>query len=211
MTSTETYGWDLERARLEGGEDYGRVVRVLVEAGLLCHAKGIMDCPKVSDDPARQAHYAACRLDDVPHKLAEMFALASPPMSNTDREFLEGQGGCYDQFDGNELIGDFHRYQAKQHGVDTTGKVYLSGLAAYPGDPRAWVAGRGDAQRVLEERGWGCEGSVKTKADVKPPTAKYKVADDLVAARAAALAEAGAARPGEEAAHEARSQLSGGR
>lgn len=206
-TATETFGWDLERARLEGGEDYARVVATFV-AIARAHPQ---EYPKVSHDPARQAHYVACRMDDVPHKLAEMFALASPPMSNTDREFLEGQGGCYDQFQGNEYLGRFYSYMAKKTGVDTTGKVYLSGLAAFPGDPEAWVSGRGDAERVCRERGWACDGSVKVKGEVREPDRKWKVADDIVSDRASRLVEKGEAKPGEEAKEKAKGQLLAGR
>jgi hypothetical protein len=138
--------------------------------------------PGVGDSRYGQALYAAMRLDGQSHALAEMLALQSPPMSNTDREFLEGKGGCYDQFHDNELLGAFYRQSAAEAGVDTTGKVYLSGLARRPGDPEAWVSGRGDVQRVLEARGWGADGAVKVKArgaDAPPP--KKKIADDIVA------------------------------
>lgn len=204
---TQKYAERLEEARLSV-EGWMRVENEVWNAAV---AAGIADPfePAIAEDWDRNALYLACRLDGVSHKLAEMFALQSPPMSNTDREFLEGQGGCYDQFDGNEYIGNFHRYMAKKNGVDTTGKVYLSGLAAFPGDPKAWVSGRGDAQRVVEERGWSCDGSVKVKGEVLPPTSpKFTVADDIVAERAARLVEAGLAKPGEAAAEAAVQQLS---
>ncbi len=109
---------------------------------------------------AQLAHYAECLKNGCSEKLAEMLALGSPPMSNTDREFLQGRGGCYDQFGANPQIGAYYAKVAKAAGVDTTGKLYLSGLAAFPGDPKAWVTGRGDVKRVCEERGWGCSGAV---------------------------------------------------
>jgi hypothetical protein len=60
---------------------------------------------------------------------------------------------------------------AERNGVDINGKVYVSGLANYLGDPRAWVSGRDDVRRVLEERGWSSQGAVNVKgreADVDP-------------------------------------------
>ena len=65
--------------------------------------------------------------------------------------------------------------------MDVKGKVYLSGLAAFSGDPRAWVSGRGDVQKVCEERGWDCEGSVNVKAFRPQEPRQVAVAPDLVA------------------------------
>lgn len=137
--------------------------------------------PTVSNDPGVQAHYARCRQQGTSHALAEMFALGQPPMSNTDREFLEGRGGCYDQFPGQHGIGEMYRRKAEAAGVSPQGKVYVSGLARFPGDPEAWVSGRGDAQRLCEQRGWACEGSVKVKLR-QPEAAPCKggLASDLV-------------------------------
>lgn len=177
-----------------------------------CEQGRVRDLPRVHESRFVQALYVAMRIDGASHAMAEMLALASPPMSNTDREFLQGQGGCYDQFGGNELVGDYYKAQAARAGVDTTGAVYLSGLAAFPGDPKAWVRGRGDAQRVLEERGWSSEGSVRVRGrEPEPADRKWTAAPDLVAERAEKLVAAGAAKPGEEAAHKATESLLGGR
>lgn len=109
-------------------------------------------------------------------KLSEMLASRQPPMSNTDREFLEG---THRQFEKCPHIGDWYKRQAESVGVDVTGKVYLSGLAAYPGDPRAWVSGRGDVQKVCEERGYGCDGSVKVKMREQEPK-EIPLAEDII-------------------------------
>lgn len=159
--------------------------------------------------PAQREHYELCLAKGTSPTLAEMFALGAPPMSNTDREFLEGRGGCYDQFRGQTEVGDYYARLARESGVDTTGRVYLSGLAAYPGDPRAWVSGRGDVKRVCEERGWSAEGSVNVKGEVRVPTWEpYRVDAQIVEERAADLLEGGAARDQEEATHQAREALS---
>ncbi len=120
-------------------------------------------------------------------KLRAMLESGVPPMSNSDREFLQGRGGCFDQFSGNEELGAYYRRVAEAHGQNPTGKVYLSGLAAFPGDPRAWVTGRGDVAAVCEERGWQTEGSVNVKmTNLAEPTGggiASDVVDRLVAQR----------------------------
>lgn len=105
----------------------------------------------------------------------------SPPMSNTDREFLEGHCNG-SQFAHNPAIGDNYRKECEAAGGSTLGRKYLSQLARFPGDPQAWVSGRGDVQKVLEERGWGCEGSVTTKGRgrVEPPPEPIPIADHIV-------------------------------
>lgn len=122
-----------------------------------------------------------------PKRFDEMIASGRVPGCLTDREFL--QGHCNgSQFEDTPSVGDFYKNEAKEAGVDCKGKVYLSGLAAFPGDPKAWVSGRGDAQRVLEERGWASEGAVKVKmGDVAQPTGGG-VAPELIAEEAQAVA-----------------------
>lgn len=143
-----------------------------------------------------------------PALLEEMLRLQSPPMSNTDREFLEGRCNG-NQFESQPYVGDVYAGMAKDAGVDPKGKVYLSGLAAFPGDPRAWVSGRGDAQRVCEDRGWTCDGSVKVKGQEQPDVwSKYQVAPDLVQERAGKVLASGLARDAEEAVEKATQQLS---
>lgn len=123
------------------------------------------------------AHYNECIAQGCNHNLAEMFALGSPPMSNTDREFLEGQ---HRQFENTPHFGDYYKRQAESQGQDVTGKVYLSGLAAYPGDPRAWVSGRGDVLKVCQERNWNCRGAVNYTAQEREPPKPIPVGRDLI-------------------------------
>ncbi len=142
-------------------------------------------------------------------QLAEMLALGRPPGCNTDREFLRGHANG-SQFSGRPELGDAYASVARAGGVDPKGKVYLSGLAAFPGDPRAWVSGRGEVKSLCEERGWNCDGLVKVKSPREvPDPGPYKVADDLVAARATELMDrtGGEMRPG-DADERAREQLS---
>lgn len=99
----------------------------------------------------------------------------------TDSVFLQGMSTNGSQFEGQEWAGDYYREVAEAHGQSVKGKVYLSGLAEFPGDPRAWVDGRGDVQRVLEERGWNGRGAVNVKAPGPlGETERVSVADDIV-------------------------------
>ena len=134
---------------------------------------------EVSADPVVQAHYESCRRQGTSHSLALMFAERCPPMSNTDREFLEGRVNG-NQFEGQEWVGDLYKKKAEAAGVSTTGKVYIAGLASEPGDPRAWVSGRGDVQAVCEERGWNCTGSVLVKGR-EHEVEKIALGEDIVA------------------------------
>ena len=41
--------------------------------------------------------------------------------------------------------------------------MYKSSLARFPGDPQAWVSSRSDVKKILEERNWQSEGTVKNE------------------------------------------------
>lgn len=138
-----------------------------------------MGYPIVSEDPWIQQHYEACRAEGTSHTLAEMFAFAQPPASNTDREFLAGHVNG-SQFAGREGLGDHYKKEAEAAGVSTNGKVYMGGLAAYPGDPKAWVDGRGDVERVCRERGYNCRGQVNVQSEPVEPAAPIDIGEDIV-------------------------------
>lgn len=149
------------------------------------------DWPIVSDNPEVQAHYEHCRAEGTAHLLAEMFAFQKPPRSNSDVEFLSSRGGCYAQFSEDDIGGKFYREEAIKAGVNPHGKVYMPSLATRPGDPEAWVSGRGDVKRVCEKRGWGVQGAgmnvpVVNTVEPKDPR-KYEPAADLVENRAEQL------------------------
>lgn len=113
------------------------------------------------------------------HRFRQIVAAQMPPGSmGTDRAFLEGRGNGV-QFEHRPEIGDHLKKVARRHGVDPKGKVYVGGLASFPGDPRAWVDGRGDVARVLDERGWGAEGTVKRTTRVEEPE-HIALAEDIV-------------------------------
>lgn len=118
------------------------------------------------------------RLTVDPKKLRTMLATASPPCVVTDNTFLVGSG---EQFAKIPHIGDFYKEEAEKRGQSVKGKKYLSSLAAFPGDPEAWVDGRGDVARVLQKRGWGSDGSVKVEAQQpREAPAEIAIAPDIV-------------------------------
>lgn len=167
-------------SRLEQYEKTSSLATEMEVSFLLLQGK---DYPVVNQDALIQARYIASRLDGSSHKWADMVAHRQPPGCKTDREFLRGHC-CGNQFEKTPHVGNYYRSIADRAGVDITGKVYMGTLAEYPGDPRAWISGRGDAQRLCEERGWGCEGAVNVKMrERENPPEEVAVADDIVAER----------------------------
>lgn len=141
----------------------------------------------------------------VPGRLQEMLDAQQPPgVMGTDTQFLRNVS---EQFADNPALGDYYAKVARAHGQDPKGKKYLSSLAAFPGDPRAFVDGMGDVRKVCEERGWDCQGDVKVKGE-RSEVGPYRVADDLVADRAMDLLESGAVSGVGDALETAREQLS---
>jgi hypothetical protein len=133
----------------------------------------------ISQDPEIQHEFELMVAAGTSERLAEMFALQCPPMSKSDREFLEGHvnGG---QFAGQEAVGDALKSIAAEAGVNTQGMVYLEQLARFPGDPEGWVSGRGDVKKRLEQRpGWSSKGMVEHSGEVQPPK-EIEIAEDLV-------------------------------
>jgi hypothetical protein len=129
---------------------------------------------------------------------AEMLAAGAPPLLRSDNTYLAiADNANGKQFEGQPAVGDYYRKKAERAGVSTTGKTYLSALAAFPGDPRAWVSDRGDIKKVCEERGWGCDGAVKVKGrqfEHKP----VGLAEDIVKAEVEkALEKEPGAKPAE--------------
>lgn len=114
-------------------------------------------------------------------KFDAMVESGQVPGCMTDSVFLEGSENGR-QFAKNPKIGDHYKKECEKRGGQTKGRKYLSQLAKFPGDPSAWVSGRGDVQKVLEKRGWGSEGSVnvKQRGPDKPPPPPVPIADKIV-------------------------------
>lgn len=133
--------------------------------------------PIVSDDVMQQAQYELSRERGESHTIAEMLALRQVPGGVSDREFMAGH--C----NGNEFahcpqMGDkmaelYQRYTGKKPPV---GAKYIGDLCRHgmPGDPEAWVSSRGEVKALLQRRGWGSDGLVKTR-NVEPATPAIQV------------------------------------
>jgi len=114
-----------------------------------------------------------------------MLASRCPPGAVTDTLTFAGVGNEDPFANIPQQLKPKYKRMAKAAGVSPAGKRYMSSLAAFPGDPEALIDSRGDAKRVLEKRGWGAEGMVKTKArESNSPEPAYKPADDIVEDRA---------------------------
>lgn len=125
-----------------------------------------------------------------PSKLDEMLAEGRAPHAVTDASFMKGQCNG-SQFANNPKMGDMLRKVAEANGGSVKGKKYVGGLARFPGDPRAWVDSRGDVQRICEQEGWGCEGTVnvKSRQPLNPPAPGPALADDIVQEEVAKVLE----------------------
>lgn len=124
--------------------------------------------PIVSSVPHIQQKYEDMRAAGESHNIADMLAHQKGPQLETDTMF--SRGFAIDPFGCNPepLTVETYLGEARRAGVSTTCKRYMSSLAAYPGDPEAWVDSKGDVRRVCEKRGWGCEGKVNVTARPKP-------------------------------------------
>jgi hypothetical protein len=152
--------------------------------------------------------YVGMRLAGESRKLAAMLALQQGPALRTDSEFKKGHVNG-NQFESCPVVGDHHRRLAERAGVSTAGKVYLRGLARYPGDPVAWVSGRADVQKVAEDRGWGVQGSVNVARREVEPAPDVKVGMDIVAQAAVELRQKDPGLSREESLHKAVQMRSG--
>lgn len=138
--------------------------------------------PSKRSDIAREAESVKRELmaKGVAESLAEILAYRQPPLGVTSRTFWQGRGHV-DQFEDDPEAGAYLRSVAERHGVSTRGKWYISQLADYPGDPRAWVESQDDIKRICEQRGWGCYGIVNVQPrEPEEGPAPYRVADDIV-------------------------------
>jgi hypothetical protein len=121
-----------------------------------------------------QALYEQAKANGATDRLAEMLAAQQAPGARTDREFFRAHSTLDAQFKVDRHLKHYVR-QAKKAGYKPNiNDVYLSQLARFPGDPEAFISGgRNQIRRVLEKRGWGCEGIV----DVKPSQYQPEIPD----------------------------------
>jgi hypothetical protein len=124
--------------------------------------------------PEVQAHYLRMIAEGQSPRWAEMCALQQPPgTQGTDRAFFQGRnnGEWLDSLPKRQA--EYILREAKQAGIDTTGKYYLSGLADKRGwlDGEAWVSDVADIKRVAIKRNLNVSGIVKVDGrEVEPTT-----------------------------------------
>ena len=122
----------------------------------------------------------------ITQNMAEVLATRSFPGTRTDAEFMKGRYSG-DQFAHAPWLGDYYRKVAEGHGVNPAGKYYCAGLADFPGDPTAWIDGRGDVERVAREKGYKVSGMVEYQPGERSLAGAELRIDVLIAAHRAFL------------------------
>lgn len=108
--------------------------------------------------------YVSAIENGTSESLAELLALRQSPSLNTDTTFMANRGTLLQQLDGDhEALTEVMRGASKSGFRPTDNHVYIEGLARYPGDPEAFITGKGDVRNVCEKRGQACHGSVEVK------------------------------------------------
>ncbi len=105
-------------------------------------------------------------------RFAEMCALQTPPgTKGSDRAFFEGRSNQQQFDDMPARQAKWLLKEAKEAGINPTGKYYLGGLADRRGwrDPKAWVSNVDDVRRVAQERNLHVEGAVTVEGRPVPP------------------------------------------
>ena len=132
--------------------------------------------PELTHAPReQQLHYVAMLEDGQAEPFALMCSLGQPPATKgTDRTFMEGKLNA-------QWLDDMPVHQAKrmlgeakQAGINTTGKFYMSGLADKRGasDPMAWVSTVGEIKEVAKARNLEVKGIVNVKSEQRDPEKK---------------------------------------
>ena len=116
--------------------------------------------------------------------LAEMLETHSPPRCMTDAVFLSGIGTLAQQFAGDDDVLERTVKLTKKYGYKPNANdTYIPSIAAYPGDPAAFVPSsdaRGHIKKVCESRGWECHGAVNVKKSDKQERKSTRLGKDLV-------------------------------
>ena len=134
--------------------------------------------------------YCEMRLNGQSHNMAMVLASRQFPGIKTDAIFNQGKfAGSTD-----DRTGRIHQRTliklAEEAGVSTTGKWYCSGLAAYPGDPVAWIDSQADALRIAEDRGLKLSGYIDYEPPEQEPLPSFDVDPALLHREAAEVCSA---------------------
>lgn len=127
-------------------------------------------------------------VQDCEGKMADVLEARSFPGLNTDTTFLANRGTLEKQFDGdNEALERVMAKSVKMGYKPNPNSVYMSSLAAYEGDPRAYLTAgdaKGHIRKICEERGVGCSGSVnipQPEPKVDPDEARRRARERALA------------------------------
>lgn len=123
----------------------------------------------------QQLHYVQMLEDGQEESFALMCSLQQPPATRgTDRTFMEGKLNAQWLDDMPKFQADRMLREAKQAGINTTGKFYMSGLADKRGasDPMAWISTVGEIKEVAKARNLEVNGIVNVKAEQRDPERK---------------------------------------
>lgn len=117
-----------------------------------------------------------------------------PASAGTDTAFMEGYLTGHDDGLVGESAQPIREQYRKATGGYPAGKRYMSQLARYPGDPRAWVDSKADVKRICEEDNLNWVYSGKLIHEARPPETDpddkpYEVAPDLINKRLAKAVE----------------------
>lgn len=129
------------------------------------------------------AYYYVMRSTGSNHQFSEMIALRKPPRGMTDDIFFSGTPMLADQFRNQPEM--MKRIEAaRSMGYNPSPHdIYMPSLAKCVGDPDAWLsrtAGRSHIQKVLEQRGWGCNGHWEKSPRQVQPGPDKPLAEDVV-------------------------------
>ena len=161
-----------------------------VDSDLLEHCMEVVN-PGVT----RGAFYMHMRRKGESHSMADMLALQRPMGLDTDDVFFSGSKPLLEQFESERAL-KRNIAGAKRHGfTPPMNSTYFPNLARFPNDPEAYVTraqGRGYIRKLLDKRGWACEGGVKAEhrePEYDPLEAAPALAPGLVAEKARAMVE----------------------
>jgi len=125
--------------------------------------------------PEVRAHYKKMIADGQSPRFAAMCALQiAPGTTGTDRAFLEGRQNNQQLDALPKLQAQYMVREAKQAGINPSGKYYCAGIADKRGwrDPAAWVTSGDDVLRVAKKRRMAVSGSVNYDPGPAPPERK---------------------------------------
>lgn len=110
--------------------------------------------------------------------LCEMLVAGTPPRIKTEATFQAKAGLGGSQF--HPAVREHYLRRAAEAGVTTDGRIYEPRLAAFPGDPEAWISNQDELKAVAERKGYSVEGDVTVKQEFTPPPAATVMAPDIL-------------------------------